>query len=45
MKHLVPRITPRLVGLIFLYAAISKLIYPVQAVAALESLGGSIRLG
>jgi hypothetical protein len=30
---------PRLVGAMFLYAAIGKLIYPVQAVAALESVG------
>ena len=33
------KVIPRLVGLLFVYAAISKLIYPTQATAALESLG------
>lgn len=33
------RLVPRLVGLLFVYAAISKLMYPTPATAALESLG------
>lgn len=38
MKTLL-KMVPRLVGLIFLYAASSKLLYPAQAIGALESLG------
>lgn len=31
--------TPRVLGFLFLYAAVAKLNYPVQAMAALESIG------
>src|SRR5947208_361822 len=30
---------PRLVGLLFVYAAVSKLVYPAQAIATLGALG------
>lgn len=39
MKETFVKIIPRLVGLVFLYTAISKLFHPAHAIAALESLG------
>ncbi len=38
MRQSVLRAIPRLVGLLFLCAAIDKLIYPAQAITALEAL-------
>ena len=39
MKQSVLRAIPRFAGLVFLCAAINKLIYPAQAITALEALG------
>lgn len=44
MNPSILKAVPKVVGLVFLYAGISKLFYPVQAVAALESLEVPTRL-
>ncbi len=44
MKASILKAVPMVVGLVFLYAGLGKLFYPVQAVSALESLSVPTRL-